>query len=269
MPGLPRGPGQAAAPERLGFPPVRLAGKVAIVTGASSGIGRAIALAYAREGAAVVVAARDAGRSGEVVDAIRASGGMADFVETHVEDVASCRSLVERTVERHGRVDVLVNNAGILDIAATTEVDEAGFDRSFAINVKGPFFLGQAAIPHMLEQGGGVIVNLSSQLATNGYPNLAIYSMTKGAIHTLTRAWCAEYGRRGIRVVTLAPGTTETPMTEERRSDPELRGIMLGRIPASRFGTPDDLAAAAVFLASDEAAWVHGTSLLVDGGQSV
>ncbi|MEZ5102224.1 MAG: glucose 1-dehydrogenase [Thermoleophilia bacterium] len=248
---------------------MRLAGKVAIVTGASSGIGRAIALAYAREGAAVVVAARDAARAGEVVDAIQAASGTAHFVEAHVEDVASCRALVARTVELHGRLDVLVNNAGILDAGPTEDVDEAAFDRSVAINVKGPFFIGQAAIPHMLEQGGGVIVNLSSQLATNGFPNLALYSLTKGAIHTLTRAWCAEYGRRGVRVVTLAPGTTETPMTEARRSDPDARAIMLGRIPASRFGRPDDLAAAAVVLASDEAAWVHGTSLLVDGGQSV
>src|SRR5262245_15777574 len=142
---------------------MRLAGKVAIVTGASSGIGEAIARAYGREGAAVVVAARDHERSNATVRAIEDDGGRAAFVETHVERAADCRALVERTLELFGRVDVLVNNAGVLAAGATTDMGEEDIDRLLAVNVKGPFLLGQAVIPHMLERGSGVIVNVTSQ----------------------------------------------------------------------------------------------------------
>lgn len=178
---------------------MRLAGKTALVTGATSNIGRAIAEAFAAEGAHVVVSGRSAGRGAEVVEGIRAQGGQADFVRADLDgSAAASRALAEEATRvLGGRIDVLVNNAGIYPADSTAGTDEKTFDEVYAVNVKAPFFLTGAVAPAMAAAGGGAIINLSSWVARLGISVAALYSSTKGAMETLTRAWSAEFGPRG------------------------------------------------------------------------
>src|SRR4051812_39823241 len=186
----------------------RLQGKTALVTGATSNIGRAIALAFGAEGAHVAVAGRDPGRGAAVVQAIRDGGGRADFVAAELDgSPAASRHLAdEATRILGGRVDVRVNNAAISPGSTTTSVDEAMFDRVYAVNVKAPFFLTAAIAPAMAARGGGAIVNLGSWVARLGIPVGALYASTKDALETLTRAWAAEFGPAGVRVNAISPG---------------------------------------------------------------
>ena len=245
----------------------RLSGKTALVTGATSNIGRAIAVAFGREGAFVAVSGRDQQRGTAVAAQIQAAGGRAVFVPAELDgSAAASRELAERaTRELGGRVDILVNNAGIFPGPTTPETDEATFDRVYAVNVKAPFFLTAALAPAMAEAGGGAIVNLGSWIARLGIPVGALYSSTKGAMETLTRAWAAEFGPRGVRVNAVSPGVIRPPELAEGTAHPA--EAMMRGTPAGGMGTPEAIAYAAVYLASDEAAFVHGTVLDVDGGR--
>jgi len=243
----------------------RLRNKTALITGATSNLGRAIALAFGSEGCRVVVHGRDEARAGEVVEHIRAGGGQADFVLAELDgSQAGARQLAERaTALLGGRIDVLVNNAGIFPPTTTTTTDEATFDRVMAVNVKTPYFLTAAIAPRMADRRSGVIINLGSWIVRLGLPIGTVYSASKGALETLTRVWSAEFGPAGVRVVGISPGV----MLENIADDHPAASMMRGT-PAGRPGPATAVANAAVFLASDEAAFVHGTILDVDGGRT-
>jgi NAD(P)-dependent dehydrogenase (short-subunit alcohol dehydrogenase family) len=248
----------------------RLQDKTALVTGATSNIGRAIAIAFAAEGAHVVVSGRSRQRGDEVVTEIRAAGGRAEFVAADLDGSpkASDDLAVAAAATLGGRIDVLVNNAGIFPGPTTAATDEATFDQVYAVNVKAPFFLTAAIAPAMTQRGSGSIINLGSWIARLGIPIASLYSSSKGAMETLTRAWAAEFGPAGVRVNAISPGVIRAPArggqdaTVEHPAEAMMRGT-----PAGGSGTPDAIAHAAVYLASDEAAFVHGTVIDVDGGR--
>jgi NAD(P)-dependent dehydrogenase (short-subunit alcohol dehydrogenase family) len=244
----------------------RLQNKTALVTGSTSNIGRAIAEAFAAEGAHVVVSGRSEHRGAEVVAGIRARGGRAEFVRADLDGSADAsRALAERTTAAvGGRLDILVNNAGIYPTAPTEATDEKTFDQVYAVNVKAPFFLTGAVAPAMAEAGGGVIINLGSWIARLAVPVGALYSSTKGAMETLTRAWAAEFGARGVRVNAISPGVVLEPAPDG--SHPA--AAMMNGTPAARMGRPEEIAQAAVYLAADDSSFVHGIVLDVDGGRT-
>jgi NAD(P)-dependent dehydrogenase (short-subunit alcohol dehydrogenase family) len=244
----------------------RLQGKKALVTGSTSNIGRAIAEAFAAEGAHVVVSGRNAQRAAEVVEGIRARGGRADFVQADLDgSEQASRALAERASSvLGGRLDILVNNAGIYPPSTTTTTDEETFDQVYAVNVKAPYFLTAAVAPAMARDGGGSIINLGSWIARLGIPISALYSSTKGAVETLTRAWAAEFGPQGVRVNAISPGVVHEPVPGRTFAGE----VMMNGTPAGRAGRPQDVAQAAVYLAGDEAAFVHGIVLDVDGGRT-
>jgi NAD(P)-dependent dehydrogenase (short-subunit alcohol dehydrogenase family) len=236
----------------------RLDSKTALVTGATGSIGRAIVVAFAR----VVVSGRDPQRGADVVEEIRRDGGRAEFVAAHLDGSpgASNELAAEATRILGGRVDVLVNNAGIFPPSpSSAATDEDTFDRVYAVNVKAPFFLTAA----MAQRGNGAIINLGSWIARLGIPVSSVYSSTKGALETLTRAWAAEYGPAGVRVNAISPGVILSPTPQSSAAEAMMRGT-----PANAAGTPDAIANAAVYLASDELLFVHGTVIDVDGGRT-
>ncbi|MHC3458542.1 SDR family NAD(P)-dependent oxidoreductase [Streptomyces flavovirens] len=242
----------------------RLQGKTALVTGSTSNIGRAIVTAFAAEGAHVVVSGRSQERGARIVEGIRAAGGRADFVAADLDGTAAASGrLAERaTGVLGGRIDILVNNAGIFPGSTTADTDEETFDRVYAVNVKAPFFLTAAIAPAMVRAGGGAVINLGSWVARLGIPVGTLYSSTKGAMETLTRAWAAEFGPQGVRVNAVSPGVIVTPAAEPHPGESMMKGT-----PAGGVGSPEAIAQAAVWLASDEAAFVHGTVVDVDGGR--
>jgi NAD(P)-dependent dehydrogenase (short-subunit alcohol dehydrogenase family) len=244
---------------------MRLAGKTALVTGATSNIGRAIAQAFAAEGAHVVVAGRNKQRGDEVVDGIRSTGGRADFVAVDLDGTAEASRRLADAATRvlGGRIDVLVNNAGAIDGTPTPKTDEETIDRVFAVNVKAPYFLVAVVAPAMVAAGGGTIVNLGSWVARLGIPIGASYAASKGALETLTRAWSAEFGPGGVRVNAISPGVVHG----EVPADAHPAASMMQGTPYGRIGSPEAIARAAVYLASDDADFVHGTTLDVDGGR--
>ena len=247
----------------------RLEHKTALVTGATSNIGRAIAIEFAAEGAHVVVSGRSRERGAEVVGEIRAAGGRADFVAADLDGSAQASNdlAIEATRLLGGRIDVLVNNAGIFPSTTTPSTDETTFDQVYAVNVKAPFFLTATIAPAMAERGGGAIINLGSWIARLGIPVSSLYSSTKGAIETLTRAWAAEFGPSGVRVNAISPGVIVTPDPDANDAAEHPGEVMMRGTPAGGSGTPDAIAHAAVYLASDEAGFVHGTVIDVDGGR--
>jgi NAD(P)-dependent dehydrogenase (short-subunit alcohol dehydrogenase family) len=245
----------------------RLDGKTALVTGATSNIGRAIAIAFGAEGAQVVVAGRNKERGDEVVEQIRAAGGRADFVAIDLDGSKKTADALadEATRLLGGRIDVLVNNAGAISGETTARTDEATFDLVFAVNVKAPYFLTGAIAPTMVAAGGGAVINIGSWVARLGIPIGAVYSSSKGALETLTKAWAAEFGPAGVRVNTISPGVIHTPDANDDATHPA--AVMMNGTPAGAMGTPEDVAHAAVYLASDEAGFVHGAVIDVDGGR--
>jgi NAD(P)-dependent dehydrogenase (short-subunit alcohol dehydrogenase family) len=245
----------------------RLTGKTALVTGATSNIGRAIAIAFAAEEAHVIVSGRSAQRGAEVVEEIRAGGGRADFVAANLDGSAKASNdlAAEATRLLGGRIDVLVNNAGIFPGTTTAATDEATFDEVYAVNVKAPYFLTAAIAPAMADRGHGAIINLGSWVARLGIPIGSLYSSTKGAMETLTKNWAAEFGPAGVRVNAISPGVVRPPAPDGSGEDPA--EMMMRGTPAGGTGTPEAIAHAAVYLASDEASFVHGTVIDVDGGR--
>jgi NAD(P)-dependent dehydrogenase (short-subunit alcohol dehydrogenase family) len=236
--------------------------RTALVTGSTSNIGKAAAVALATAGAHVVVSGRDDKRGADVVAEIRSRGGRADYVRAELDgSIAASRGLADAATSLlGGRIDILVNNAGIFPPANTLTADPDMFDRVYSVNVKAPFFLTQAVVPAMIERGGGVIVNLGSWVARLSVPVGALYASTKGALETLTRAWAAEFGPQGIRVNAVSPGVV-------LEGGAPAAAMMTGT-PAGRMGTPDEIAAAIVFLCSDDSGFIHGSVLDIDGGRT-
>jgi NAD(P)-dependent dehydrogenase (short-subunit alcohol dehydrogenase family) len=243
--------------------PFRLDGKVALVTGAGRGIGRAVALALAAAGAEIVVNSRTPAELDAVAREIAAAGGKAQALPFDVTDSDAARTAIAALA----RLDILVNNAGMNRPQPFLEVDETTLDRMIALNVKAAFVVAQAAARHMLAAGAGVIVNMSSQMGHVGSErNRAAYVMTKHAIEGLTKAMAVELAPKGVRVVSIAPTFVMTPLTKPFFDDPETRKWIIDRIPLGRAGTVDEVANAVVFLCSSAAALVTGSSLLADGG---
>lgn len=249
----------------------RLADKVCVVTGAGSGIGRATALLFAREGGCVVAADIDAAAAGETARRIADDGGLATSFVADVADPGAARRLADETVRAHGRIDVLFNNAGISGVGALHETPLELWDRVMAVNVRGVFLVSKFALPHMIERRTGSIINMSSTIAEIGLAQRASYAASKGAVLALTRAMQVDYAPFGIRVNALLPGTIHTPFVEkylrESYADREegLRAIRKRQL-TDELGKPEDVAWAALFLASDESAFVMGSALFVDGG---
>jgi NAD(P)-dependent dehydrogenase (short-subunit alcohol dehydrogenase family) len=243
---------------------MRLQGKTALVTGGTSGIGQAIAEAFAREGARVVISGRHAQRGQAVVEAIRAKGGQATFLAAEQASVEGMRRLAREATTVLGPIDILVNNAGIFPFAPLEEVDETTFDTTYAINVKGPFFLTAAVAPQMAERGSGKIINITTMVAHVGEPTMSLYGSTKAALTLLTKAWATELGPRGVNVNAIAPGPTSTPATEGMAEGLQQ---LAAALPAKRIAQASEIAAAAVYLASEEAGFVHGATIPVDGGR--
>ena len=246
----------------------RFNGKVALVTGAASGIGRATALRLASEGALVFATDIDDAALAETVAAIAVGGGKAVAQRLDVADPAACRDAVAAAVARFGQLDVLCNVAGILQWNHVTDVSEADWNRIVAINLSSVFFLSQAAIPHLLATQG-VIVNMASAAAVRGQAYTSPYCATKAAVVALTKSMAVEYAKRGLRVVAIAPGGVKTPLTAKvtfpEDFDPALIQKMM---PLMELAEPDEIAAAVAYLASPEARYVNGALLNIDGAQT-
>ncbi|NIX77045.1 SDR family oxidoreductase [Microvirga terricola] len=247
----------------------RLEGKVALVTGAGSGFGLGIAEKFAREGAKVAIIDINEGAAQAAAKAI---GPSAIGLATDVSKAADVNAAVKKTIDTFGKLDIVVNNAGISHRnRPMLEVDEAEFDRVFAVNVKSIYLFAQAAVPGMREQGGGVFINVGSTAGLRPRPGLTWYNGTKGAVHTITKSMAVELAPNQIRVCALAPVAGDTPLlaTFMGEDTPQKREQFVGSIPLGRLSKPEDIANAALFLASDEASMVTGVVLEVDGGRCI
>mgnify|MGYP000989607542 CR=1 FL=1 len=248
------------------LPSFSLAGRVVLVTGANRGIGRGVADALAATGAIVAVAARNAAEAEATVSEIRAAGGRASGHALDVTDVSSIDAVVADVVATHGRIDVLVANAGLGANHPALDVTEADWDEMMSVNAKGLFFCAQAAARVMIPQGSGRIVAMSSQASLVGIRDHAVYCASKGAVNQLVRVLALEWGSLGVTVNAVAPTFIYTPGTAARLGQPEYLQGVLDRIPIGRVGTMADVAGAVIYLASDAAAMVNGVVLPVDGG---
>jgi NAD(P)-dependent dehydrogenase (short-subunit alcohol dehydrogenase family) len=249
---------------------MRLVDKVALITGGGSGIGRATALLFAQEGAAVTVADLDETRGLTVALDIMDRGGQANFVRCDVSQAADCQRAVEETVSSYGGLDILFNNAGIIRRSTVLETTEEEWDRVMAINVRSVFLMSKHAIPHMVAAGGGVIINTASGWGLVGGRSAVSYCASKAAVVNMTRAMALDHGGQNIRVNCICPGDTDTPMLrDEARQLGVLEGAFLADAadrPLQRIGTPEEIAQAVLYLASDASSFVTGAALAVDGG---
>ncbi len=247
---------------------MRLRDKVAIITGGASGIGRATSELFAREGARVVVADYNEKAGEETVTAIRQAGGEAIFVRVDVSDWAHVQRLVDTTLQTYGGIDILVNNAGILLFGTALDTSPQDWERVIAINLTGTFLVSKAVLPHMIARGGGAIVNLTSSTgAHDAAANTVAYVTSKGGVALLTRAMAIDHAKHNVRINAVAPGPTDTPMLRDAMS-PEQLAAFAATFPMGRLGRPEELARAILFLASDEASFITGAILAVDGGQT-
>ena len=243
----------------------KLDGKVALITGAASGIGRASALLFVEEGAKVAVADYVPAQGQETVKMIKEAGAEAIFIEADVSKAADVERMVKTTVDTYGRIDILFNNAGIMGaFAPTAKTTEEKWDLIVGINLKGVFLGSKYAIPVMLDQGGGVIVNTASTAGIEALPNLPAYSASKGGVILLTKAMAMEYGKKNIRVNCICPGGIRTPIAAASGIVGE-QSPLPGQ-PLRRIGEPEDVAQAALYLASDGSSYITGAALVVDGG---
>jgi NAD(P)-dependent dehydrogenase (short-subunit alcohol dehydrogenase family) len=249
---------------------MRLEHKVALITGGTSGIGEATAVLFAKEGANVTVTGRDEKRGHNVAEKITNDGGKAIFVRADVRKAEDCRRAVDETLRAFARLDILFNNAGVFYPHTTLDCSEEEWDLQMDVNLKGTFLMAKAALPQMIEQGRGVIINNSSGWGIAGGDAAVAYCASKGGVVLLTKAMAIDHGRQGIRVNCLCPGDVDTPMLPE---DARLRGLKwedylagCANRPLGRIGTTDEIAKAALFLASDDSSFMTGAPLVVDGG---
>jgi len=249
-----------------------LSGKIAVVTGGGSGIGRAIASTFARQGATVVVLDLDEAAARDTADAIAAGGGRADGGACDVADGVSVRGAFDRLVRDHRRLDILVNNAGVAHVGTIEQTPEEDFDRLYRVNVKGVYLCSQAAVPVMVRQGGGVILNMASIVSLIGVPERFAYSMSKGAVLTMTKSVAVDYVKQNVRCNCICPARIRTPFvdgfvakTYPGREEEMLRELSAYQ-PMGRMGTPDEVASLALYLCSDEASFVTGQAYPLDGG---
>ena len=252
---------------------MRLADKVCVITGGGSGMGRVAASMFAAEGARVVVAEFDPAAGQETVRQVTAAGGDATFVQADVSREADARAMIDAAVSTYGRVDVLYNNAGIMPAAdhSVIDTDVDTWDKVMAVNVRGVFLGCKYAIPVMLEQGSGSVINVSSFVAILGCSNPQdAYTASKGAILALTKSLAVQFGPKGVRSNAICPGPVETPLLMDWLvKDEEAKRIRLARNPTGRFGKPEEIVYMAIYLASDESRWTNGAAMVVDGGITV
>ena len=249
---------------------MRFKDKVALVTGGTSGIGRATALLFAQEGAKVAIVGRDPARGQRVVDEIQAGGGQAVFFRCDVRFADECRGVIEDTLGRFGQLDVLCNNAGVYFANTAIDCTEEEWDETVDISLKGTFLMCKYALPHMIEQRSGAIVNMASGWGLVGGNEAAAYCAAKGGVVLLTKAMAVDHSAQGIRVNCVCPGDVDTPMLID---DAQRRGMAFAAYmaeaanrPMGRVGQPEEVARAVLFLASDEASFITGAALAVDGG---
>jgi NAD(P)-dependent dehydrogenase (short-subunit alcohol dehydrogenase family) len=247
----------------------RLAGKVALITGGGTGIGRGTALAFAREGAKVALAGRRLEKLQRVVKEIEATGGKAIAVVCDVSHSADAQNAVHTTVEAFGKLDVLVNNAGVLHVSTIEEIPESDWDYLIDANLKGPFLMCRAALPEFRRAGGGAIVNVGSVLGLVAMKKRAAYCASKGGVTLLTKAIAIDHGHENIRANCICPSIVETELVSQLFNTPDgdrVKRERLATIPLGRMGRPTDIAELAVFLASDESSWLTGAAIPLDGG---
>jgi NAD(P)-dependent dehydrogenase (short-subunit alcohol dehydrogenase family) len=246
---------------------MRLKDKVALVTGGASGIGRATAELFAREGARLAVADYSAGGR-DTVQAIKNAGGEAIFVPVDVSDSGQVAKMVEAALQAYKRIDILFNGAGILYYGTVLETDEQAWNRVISINLTGTYLCCRAVVPHMIRQGGGSIINVASTVgAHDACANAVAYVTSKGGVTLFTKALAIDHARQGVRVNALVPGATDTPMIRKALT-PEALEALAASQPMGRLGRPEELAKAVLFLASDDASFVTGSAMYVDGGQT-
>ena len=248
---------------------MRLRDKVAIITGAASGIGLASVIKFAQEGAKIVAVDINEAQNHDTVEALKADGGTAVSVQGDVSDAETARVMIKAAVDTYGRLDILFNNAGIGGRGNVLDVDEQSFDRVFAVNVKAIYLASREAVPVMKSNGGGVILNTASQLGMVGLRNNAAYCASKGAVIQLTRCMALDHATDGIRVNCVCPGPTDTPRIRSGREnvDSYLSGLA-DRVPLARMGTTEEIANVSAFLCSDEASFMTGAAIVADGGWS-
>lgn len=251
----------------------RLDGKVALITGIASGIGRAAAMLFAAEGAQVFGVDRDEPTGQALAAALQADGRSFHFFAADVSSELACMQSVKQCCETYGRIDILYNNAGIAIIEPFDRTDAEALERIMAVNFKSVFYLCQQAIPQMQQQGGGVVINTASELAIVAQPLYTAYCASKGAVLSLTRALALEYAKDKIRINALCPGPIATPMLQgefDQADDPaQAKAEGIATIPIGRLGDPAEIARVALFLASDAPALMHGAALVVDGGKTI
>jgi NAD(P)-dependent dehydrogenase (short-subunit alcohol dehydrogenase family) len=247
---------------------LRLENKVAVVTGGSQGIGRAVAAAYAREGARVIVVnAGNPERGEEVAKQISADGGQAWAMQADVSSKKEVTALVDQVVHRYGTVDVLFNAAGLMINKPVEEYSEEEWDRTIDVNLKGSFLMAQAVLPVMKAQGGGKIIFVASIAGSSAFPNSLPYCASKGGVVMITKALAVEVAKDGVNVNAISPGNTATPLNQHLQDDPEFVALLESKTPTGRaYIATEEMTGAAVFLASDEASAVHGLDLIVDDG---
>lgn len=254
----------------MGKTVTRLAGKVALITGGGTGIGRETALAFAREGASVAVAARRVEKLKETVNEIERLGGKGLAIECDITSAESVDRAVRATKERFGRLNVLVNNAGIVHVSTVERISEEDWDRVMTVNIKGPFLMSRAVLPEFRKAGGGAIVNIGSVLGLVAVKDRAAYCASKGGVTMLTKAMAVDHAQENIRVNCICPSIVETELVrgvfDETEQGQALRKSRIATIPLGRIGSPKDVAEMAVFLASEESSWLTGAAIPLDGG---
>jgi meso-butanediol dehydrogenase/(S,S)-butanediol dehydrogenase/diacetyl reductase len=250
----------------------RLEGQTALITGGGTGIGRAIALAFSREGANVAVAGRRSEKLQSVVREVQEAGGQGLAVAGDVTKAGDTERAVRETVERFGQLNVLVNNAGALHVSSIEGIPEQEWDRLMLVNLKGPFLMSRAALPEFRKAGGGAIVNIGSVLGLVAMKNRAAYCTSKGGVTMLTKAMALDHAHEGVRVNCICPAVVETPLVRELfgagAEGEAARKARIAQIPFGRMGRPEDVAEMAVYLASQESSWVTGVAIPLDGGLS-